>query len=194
MQEKNMTETESMQLITSMINKAKNSFTESGTFYLLWGWLIFTCCIIQFVGLHFFGYEKVYFVWYTTWVLLVYQFIYFAGKKKAHKVRMYTSEIIKYVWIVYVITYALLIFILIYNKAYSSLNPAILATYGMPTFLVGVILKFNPLKIGGICCWLLAIAAPFVNYDYQFLLIASAVIIAWVIPGYRFKQNFKNSN
>jgi hypothetical protein len=191
-EEINMTEAESLQLITSMINKAKNRFTESGTLYLLWGWLIFTCCIIQFVGLHFLNYDKVYYVWYSTWLLLIYQFFYIYKRKKSPKVRMYTSEIIMYVWIVFVITYALLIFILLYNKAILCINPAILATYGMPSFLVGIILKFKPLKIGGICCWLLAIAAPFVNYDYQFLLMAGAVIIAWVIPGYQFQKKFKN--
>ncbi len=192
--EKIMTEKESMELITSMINKAKNRFTESGTLYLLWGWLIFTCCIIQFVGLHFLNYEKVYYVWYSTWLLLIYQFFYISKKKKNRKVRMYTNEIIMYVWIVFVITYGLLIFILFYKQATACINPAILATYGMPTFLIGIILKFKPLKIGGICCWLLAIAAPFVNYDYQFLLIALAVIAAWVIPGYQLQLKFKKEN
>jgi hypothetical protein len=64
----------------------------------------------------------------------------------------------------------------------------------MPTFLIGVILKFKPLKVGGVCCWLLAIAVPFVNYDYQFLLMACAVVMAWVIPGYSFQSKFKNEN
>jgi hypothetical protein len=95
---------------------------------------------------------------------------------------------------VFVVTYGLLICILFYNKALICVNPAILATDGMPTFLIGVILKFKPLKIGGICCWLLAIAAPFINYDYQFLLMACAVIVAWVIPGYRFQSKFRNEN
>ncbi|MGH2646334.1 MAG: hypothetical protein ACRDE8_02160, partial [Ginsengibacter sp.] len=176
-EEKQMTEAESLQLISAMINKAKNRFNESGTLYLLWGWLIFFCCIVQFVGLHFLNYDKVYYVWYSTWLLLIYQFFYISKRKRNRKVKMYTTEIIMFVWIVYFITYALLVFILIYNNAISCINPAILATYGMPAFLVGVILKFNPLKVGGICCWLLAIAAPFVTYEYQFLLIAVAVII-----------------
>ncbi len=193
-EEISMTETESLQLITSMINKAKNRFTETGMLYLLWGWLILICCVIEFVGIHFYKYDKVYFVWYSTWGLLIYQFFYIAKRKKKRKVRMYTGEIIMYVWIVYIITYALFIFILVYVKAYSAINPAILATYGMPTFLCGIILKFKPLKIGGICCWLLAFASPFVNYDYQFALIACAVTAAWIIPGYRLQQKFKKEN
>jgi hypothetical protein len=192
--EKQMTEAESLQLITSMINKAKNGINESGTLYLLWGWLIFACCVIQFVGLHFFHYEKVYFVWFSTWLLLIYQFFYIAKLKKRRRVKMYTTEIITYVWIVFIITYAIIVFILNYNKAFSSITPAILATYGMPSFLIGVILKFKPLRIGGICCWLLAVAAPFAAYDYQYLLMACAVSIAWITPGYLFQQKFKTDN
>lgn len=194
MPEQNMTEAESMELITSMINKAKNRFTESGTLYLLWGWLIFACCMVEFIGLRFFQYNQVYYVWFATLLLLTYQVFYISKLKRKQKVKMYTTEIIKYVWIVYIITYALLIFTLFYNAAFSSINPAILATYGMPTFLVGVILKFKPLKIGGISCWLLALIAPFVSYTNQFLLIAAAVIVAWVVPGYYFKQKFKKEN
>ena len=193
-EEVQMTEAESLQLITSMINEAKNRFTESGTLYLLWGWLIFICCIIQFVGLHIFHYNKVYFVWYSTWLLLIYQFFYVARIRKRRRVKMHTGEIVIYVWITYIIIYALLVFILVYNNAVSSINPVILATFGIPTFLIGIILKFKPLKIGGICCWLLAIAAVFIPYDFQFLLIALAVIVAWVIPGYSFQRKFKSEN
>ncbi len=183
-----MTEAESLQLIASMINKAQNGFTESGKLYLLWGWLICCCCIIQFEGLHLFHYDKIYFVLYSTWLLLIYQFFYMGKLRKRRRVKMYTGEIVMYVWITYIIIYALLIFILVYNNAVTSINPVILTTFGIPTFLIGIILKFNPLKIGGICCWLLAIAAVFITYDFQFLLIALAVIVAWIIPGYGFQQ------
>ena len=193
-EEKQMTETESLQLITSMINKAKNRFNETGMLYLLWGWLILACCVVQFVAIHFFNNNKTYYVWYSTWLLLIYQFFYLRKKKASRKVKMYTGEIIGFVWLVFLIMYALLVFILLYMNAGAVISPAILVMYGMPTFLSGIILKFNPLKTGGICCWLLAICSPFVTGEYQLLLIASAVIIAWIIPGYLLKQKFKKEN
>ena len=119
-EEVNMTEAESMQLITSMINKAKNRFNETGILYLLWGWLVLICCIIQFAGLHLFHYNKAYYVWYSTWLLLIYQFFYVAKIRKRRRVKMYTGEIVIYVWITYIIIYALLVFILVYNNAVSS--------------------------------------------------------------------------
>ncbi len=73
--EKMMTEKESMELITSMINKAKNNFSERGLLYILWGWVILFCCITSFIGDHFFHLTKIYFVW-LIFILLLY-FKYF---------------------------------------------------------------------------------------------------------------------
>ena len=192
--EKQMTETESLQLITSMINKAKNRFNESGMLYLLWGWLILVCCIVQFVAIHFFNNDKTYYVWYSTWLLLIYQFFYLRKKRAGGKVKMYTSEIIGFVWLVFLIMYALLVFVLIKLNASAAIGSAILVMFGMPTFLSGIILRFNPLKTGGVCCWLLAVSSPFVTYDYQLLLIACGVTAGWIIPGYLLKRKFKNEN
>ncbi|HXS55911.1 MAG TPA: hypothetical protein VN726_07285 [Hanamia sp.] len=189
-----MTETESLQLISSMINKAKNRYTENGVLYLLWGWLIFTCCIIQFVSLHFFNFPKAYYAWYATWMLFIYQIFYMRKRNKSRKVTMYTGEIIGYVWLVFIITYALLVYILVYLRAPEAILPAILTVFGIPTFLSGVILKFKSLKIGGICCWILALISPFVSPEYQYLLMACAVAAGWIIPGHLLNQKFKKGN
>lgn len=186
-----MTEKESFLLITSMINKARNRYSESGMLYRLWGWLIFICCVIQFVGLYFFHNPKVYYAWYSTWALFLYQVYYVWSGKAKGKVRMYTGEIIMYVWIVFIISYALIVYILLMAKAADAISPMILMSFGMPTFLSGVILKFKPLKVGGIFCWVLAAIAIFVTYDFQFLLMAAAVAVAWIIPGQLLHQKHK---
>lgn len=188
-----MTEKESMDLIASMINKAKGRVNETGTLYLLWGWLILACCIIQFIGLHFFNYINSYFVWFSTWVLLFYQFFYLGKRKNVSKVKTYTDEINGFVWLVFFICLMLILFIVSYLKKYEMINPVILVLYGMPTFLSGIILKFKPLIIGGICCWVLSILSVFIPGDYQLLLTAAAVIAGWIIPGYILKQNFKKN-
>lgn len=189
-----MSEKESLQLITSMINKAKNRVTETGTLYLLWGWLILICCLVQFIALHFFNYANSYYVWFSTWLLLVYQIFYIGKKRKSRKVRTYTGEINGFVWIVFFICMMLTIFIGIHFKKYEIIDPLLLVLYGMPTFLSGIILKFKPLVIGGISCWLLAVASVFIPMEYQLLCIAAAVIFAWIIPGYLLKANFKKEN
>lgn len=189
-----MSERESLELIASMINKAKNRVSETGTLYLLWGWLILFCCIVQFITLHFFHYANGYYVWFSTWLLLIYQIFFLAKERKKRKVKSYTGEINGFVWIVFFISMMLVIFIGTYLKKYEMINPLLLVLYGMPTFLSGIILKFKALKIGGMCCWALSVLSVFIPVEYQLLLIAAAVIAAWIIPGYILKLNFKKEN
>ena len=187
-------EQNSLQLIESMINKAKNNFSESGTLYLLWGIVVFVCSIVQFVAIHFYNNQNAYYIWFLTWLVVIYQVIFLSRKAKKEKVKTYTADILKYVWICFAASMFLFIFILQYQKAYYSINPAILVLYGLPTFLSGVILKFRPLIIGGISCWLLSFGSVFVPYDYQLLFICAAVLFAWIIPGYLLRIKFKNQH
>ena len=187
-------EHDSLQLITAMINKAKNRFSETGTLYLLWGWTIFICCISQFIMLYFFKNDQAYYVWYATWLVLIYQVYYIIKKKRNQKVRTYTDEIIGFVWLAFIVCIVIIVYILLKNDALAAINPTVLVLYGIPTFLSGVILKFKPLVIGGIICWLLAIAAMFTKYEYQLLLLSVAVVFAWIAPGYLLRAKFKNEN
>ena len=187
-------EQNSLQLIESMINKAKNNFSESGTVYLLWGIVVFVCSMVQFVAIHFYNNQNAYYIWFLTWLVVIYQVIFLSRKAKKEKVKTYTADILKYVWICFAASMFLFIFILQYQKAYYSINPAILVLYGLPTFLSGVILKFRPLIIGGIACWLLSFGSVFVPYDYQLLFICAAVLFAWIIPGYLLRIKFKNQH
>ena len=69
--EKIMTEAESLSIISGMINRARNRFSETGTLYLLWGWVILVCCISQFVLIYFLKYPKGYQVWFLTWLAVI---------------------------------------------------------------------------------------------------------------------------
>jgi hypothetical protein len=185
--ENDISEAGSLQLIESMINKAKNQFDENGHLYLLWGWVVLFCSIAHFILLHFISYDKAYVVWFLTWGVVIYQVIYLSKKRKKTKVRTYTDDIMAFVWLSFVVTMLLMGCILGMGgatKAYNILNPTFLALYGMPTFLSGIILRFRPLKIGGISCWFLSAIAIFLRYDYQLLLISAAMLVAWIIPGY----------
>jgi hypothetical protein len=192
--EKQMTEAESLSIISGMINRAKNRFSETGHLYLLWGWVILFCCIVQFVSLQYLNYDKGSRVWFLTWVAVIYQFIYLARKKRSEKVKTYTDEIIGFVWLTFVSCAFILMYILISKKAYETLYPAILVLYGMPTFLSGIILKFKALIVGGICCWLLALSSPIVAREYYLILLACAVIAAWIIPGFILRAKYKKEN
>ena len=191
---KEMTEAESLSIIAGMINHAKNRFSETGHLYLLWGFVILICCITQFIMLYFFKSQNSYYVWYATWLVAIYQFYYLFKKKKRERVKTYTDEIIGFVWLTFIICSFILVYILIKHKTFHAINACVLVMYGMPTFLSGVILRFKPLRTGGIICWVLAIVAMFTPYHYQLLLLALAVIAAWIVPGYLLRAKFKKEN
>lgn len=195
MNEENFDPKESLLLIESMINRAKDKFAEDGSMYLLWGWVVFICSLTQFVLMHFFKYPYHYIVWFASWIILIYQFVYIRKKLKRRRVRTYTGYILGYVWLTFVIVIFLLAFLigrLTEGDYYIHISPILLTIYGIPIFLSGIILRFRPLVIGGIGCWILSIAAMLIeNYDYQFLLIPLAMIIAWIIPGYLLRAKYK---
>jgi hypothetical protein len=196
MKDSSLTGVESLEVIQSMINKAKNHFSENGTLYLVWGWVVLVCSLVQFfldVVVH---YEKPYLIWMLTWLMLPYMF-YFLRKRKRHGiVKTYADDILGYVWNTFVVMLFISFFILFrfVTDPYRYVNIFVLLMYGMPTFLSGTILKFKPLVIGGICCWVLALLSGFVDFVYHPLFIAAAVIIAWIIPGYILKSKYKQAN
>ena len=66
---------QSLQVIQSMIEKAKNQFSENGYLYLLWGWVIFIASAGQFILLNLVHYQHHYIVWVLPWIAVIYQFI-----------------------------------------------------------------------------------------------------------------------
>jgi hypothetical protein len=151
--------------------------------------------IAEFLLYHFFHYEQHYLVWSASWVLLIYQVYYLVKKHQRQKVRTYTANIIAYVWITFLILCLLIGFLIgrLGNATtyFQNIFAIMLALYGMPVFLSGIIIRFKPLIRGGICCWLLSITATFISFDYQMLLLSVAMVVAWLIPGYqlRARQN-----
>lgn len=194
MQEQEFSPQESLNLIESMINKARNRFSENGHLYLLWGWVILFCSIVSFISLYVYDDFRLFPVWFLSWVAVIYQFIYLFKRKKQQTVRTYTDDINSNVWMVFVIMSGMLAVILGKTGNQNLMNTVLLVMYGMPTFLSGVIFKFNALKIGGAVCWVLAFVSTLIPYEFSFLLLSMAVITAWIVPGYLLRSRYKNQN
>jgi len=195
--ESGFTQAQGLELIQSMINKAKNRFSENGHLYLLWGWTVLICSTAQFILETYVHYPRAYLVWTLTWIVVIYQSVYLYRRGKKARVQTYTDSIIGFVWLTFVILMFLFGFLfgqVMGKDYYKFISPCFLALYGMPTFLSGIILRFKPLWIGGICCWILSMIAPLLLYNYQLLLLPLAVIIAWIIPGYLLRARYKKEN
>lgn len=112
-------------------------------------------------------------------------------EKEERKSKAYTDEMGAYVWMAFGVMMLISVFLMAKNNMWDKTYPVFLTLYGMPTFLSGVVLRFKPLRVGGIICWMLAIASAFIGTDYQLLLLAAAVIAAWITPGYLLRAKYK---
>jgi hypothetical protein len=194
MQPENFSPKDSLLLIDSMINQAKNRFSENGFLYLLWGWVILFCSVTHFILIKLDLFEHPEIIWTSTWLVVIFQVIYLVRRRKKQTVKTYSEHIIGYVWMVFGITMGIISFILSKTNNWDVMNPLLLMMYGMPTFLSGVIMRFKALKVGGIICWGLSIISVLVAPIYVLLLLSVAVIAAWIIPGNLLSARYKLQN
>lgn len=111
---------------------------------------------------------------------------YRLGKKATVKTIIDTSMI--YLWNGFVVSILIIITIGIVNHvSWHTINPLIIVLYGLGTFVSGGILKFRPLIRGGILAWVLSIIAFLVQSEIQLLIMALAIIVSYLIPGYMLK-------
>ncbi len=192
MQPENFSPKDSLMLIDSMISQAKNRFNENGFLYLLWGWVILFSALGHFILIQLQVFKRPEMIWISTWLTIIYQVIYLVRRKKRETVKTYSEQIVGYVWMVFGISLGMISFIVSRTNNWEVMNSLVLMMYGMPTFLSGVIMRFTALKAGGIICWSLSIIAVLVPPVYVLLLLAAAVIAAWIVPGYLLRKKFKN--
>ena len=188
---------ESFAVIQKMIETAKNQFSENGHLYLLWGWVVLLCSVSQFLLLYVFHYKYHPVVWSATWLAFIYQTYYLIKQKRRRRIRTYTDKIIGFVWFVFLVL--MLLFGVLFGSVlgdnyYKMIGPCFLALYGMPTFLSGIIIRFKPLIIGAIGCWIFSILSLYINPEFQLLLPAAAMLVAWIIPGYSLRARYKKAN
>lgn len=191
MEEQKLSTEESLLLITSMINKAKNSYYESGLGALLWGFTNLICFVLAFLK----DTHRILFP-FNPFILMIITFIlqlYFDSREKKNKKAInYLDDIHKYIWYAFAVSVLILTLVGGYTQIGYIVLPVLLVLFAIPTFISGCIKKFTPLIVGGIGCWVLSILA-FVNKDQysSYLLVAAGATIAWIIPGFILRANFK---
>ncbi len=195
--EKQLSPEASLQIIEGMLNQAKNKFSDNSFIYLLWGWVIFFCSTGHFLLLQTNWFEHPEIIWMATWIAVIMQIVVMARQKKKETVKTYADEIISYIWSAFGVSGFCTMFIIVGWKSqmnWSVSYSLILMLYGIPTFLSGAVMRFKPLMIGGICCWSLSIISTFTPTLYVLLLLALAVVAAWIIPGYLLKAKYKSQS
>lgn len=209
MEEKKLTEQESLLIIQQMINRAKNDFVDSGIGPMLWGAVITLCSIVQAAKIYF-DFDLVFDIWWLALIAIVPQVFISINERRERKAKGWDDDIMSYVWICFGIGVFIINFI--NNVQAQQLNPALnefrsltgktvastwsfgscylLFVFGFPTIITGATRKFRIMLAGGIFCWASAIVAAFTATYIDFMLIAFAAALSWLIPGIIIRKKY----
>lgn len=190
----NFSAEDSLRLIHTMIEKAKKDVSGDSFFLLLWGWLIFFAAIAQYVLMVIVKWPYHYMAWNLMWIGAIISIVYGIRHGKKTQSKTYIGETMKYFGIGCGITFTLLAFFFGYHEMWTYIFPIYFIFYGFLSFVSGAILQFPPLKWAAIACWMIAVIAMFVKFDTHLLLMAAAVLIAYILPGYSLKAKYKKMN
>ena len=182
---------ESLAIINSMIQTAKNKLADDGFYIIFWGWLVFAASLIHYTGIQTGFYQAG-----VVWPILMpagglVSYLYGRKANKKETVKTYIHSYLQYSWLAFGV--ALAITLVFFNvHGLKSTYFFLMLLYGMATFISGGILNFRPLVIGGLCSFACAIASVFLSDQQQLLCIAIALLCSYIIPGHLLRKEYKS--
>ena len=192
MQQQNFSPEDSIALIRSMIDKTRKDFSDNSIYFLVWGWGAFLGCISQFILKTMAHYQYHYRVWFITILCAVITVFISIRHKKEKRVETYIGESMGFLWAGLGITF-FIISIIFMKMGWQYCFPFFMLLYGLGTFVSGKVIKYPPLVYGGLTSFFLAAVSPWVQYDYQILLAAVALLASYIIPGHMLRLRYQRS-
>jgi hypothetical protein len=203
MEEKQLTEHESLRLIQQMIETAKTEQKDDGKSWIIWGWLIFLASVFTILNIQF-HWANTFFFWnlfgFASLAILLYQVIRYFFIKKKVRVKTYTQDLFNKLNIGFFIALMLIIFSMNIGDADLRVPPTkgfalLLGLYGFWILIYGAVLNFKPSIIGAYITWTAAFASLFVDtFQWTMLLHAIAVLCGYIIPGHIANREFNKVN
>ncbi len=184
MEEKNLTQNESLELISRMIKETRNNLERGGgNIYLLWGYVWLFVSLAIYVLLLKTGDYRVQWGWFAI-PLIGYPGMMFLLRKQEKGAVTFVGRVISGIWIVIGVVAALLsIYMFIDYKAFPMMfMMSLLITSGVA--MSGLVLKFRPIAIAGFLGILLSFLLLMVSGLNQILIYSFYSVIMLIIPGH----------
>lgn len=208
-----LSERQSLDLITQMINKAKDTCHDTGITAIMWGTVIAVCSLVRLSELQF-GYRLPFDIFLLTFVAVIPQIYFSVREKKQRKVKTYDDGFMDALWIGFGISIFLMIYIT--SSMYRQWDPAaegyqkltgnvypfrlyefnsslFLLLYGLPTFVTGVSMKFKPMLWGGLFCWVCCLLTIYTSLKIDLILLALSAVFAWLVPGIIMEKEYRKA-
>ena len=188
MEEKNITEQESLVIIQQMMNKTKEQLFDNSNLFLLWGFAAFICTVAQYILIKT-NIQNSEAVWIAMPIIAVIHIYIVIKQRSKIKVQTYNGNAISALWTAIGFAFISIVF---FASQKINILPTIILLYAIGTFVTGKIIDFKPLVIGGSICFLLSIVIAFIKDENHLLIMAAAILISYIIPGFLLKKEYKN--
>jgi hypothetical protein len=181
-------EESALKVITEMIEATKNDVRSNYFFYLLWGFLVLAASLLEYCLLTFFHSPFHYIGWPVLMSIgMIVSLAYAIRKYSKSDFTSYIGNFFRYFFFAWSLS-LILVLVFIIPRNNQLVQPVILAMYAMAIFISGGILRFSPLKWGGIIAWAAALVSFFSPFPVQLLITASTVVVAYIVPGFILKR------
>ena len=212
--EKKLSEKESLELITDMIKRAKDSYHTTGIDSIMWGCVIAVCSLVKLAEIQF-SFHLPFDIYLLTLIAIIPQVFIAIKEKRQKRVISYDDAFLNYLWLGFGICIFLLI--LIDNNVFATMSTLadsqkltghrdwtdfkfaefvsslFLLLYGLPTFVTGAACKFTPMLLGGLLCWASSVAAIYTPIKIDLLLTAVSAVFAWLVPGIIMERDYQKA-
>lgn len=188
---KELTPLESLELIQSMIERTKGHVADNSFYFLLWGWMVFICSLIEYILKVWLHFDQHYLVWLSMPAGGVISVLYGMRHAQKNKIRTYVNEALDYLWIAIFLAFMALVFINSKNAYWENVFTYYILLYAIGTFVSGKLMRFRPLVIGGLINFVLAAISGRFSFDNQLLIAALAILTSYIIPGHLLKIRFQ---
>jgi hypothetical protein len=179
---------QSLDLISQMIRQTKGNISESSFYFLLWGWVIASCNLGMYLFIKFSPYPpgQAAWVWTLTIPAWIITMVYASRQDRSKAVTTHLDKINMWLWLS--LGFTILPSWIFGASVNWMVNAIVLMPVGMATFVSGVILRFRPLRWGGIVFWIAGTLCYLVGPIEQYLVGALAMLLGYIIPGHLLRK------
>ena len=184
MNKTSLTPEESLSLISKTIEETKKRFEENGHIIILWGVLMFTVFLSQYIfsitGL----YKKFDIIWTVILFPLgaIYTFIYLRKNVKKDLPKTLLSRVIQTMGWAMGLNLMILGFLFSHQLG-DAMAPVFIILLALSMIVTGASIEFKPLFIGGVLLNLIGLCTFFLDRDYHGFSMMLGAVVGLIIPG-----------
>ncbi len=176
-----MTPQESLALITSVIDEARERQEESGAVYIYWGLVVAVVSLAHFILWQNDRAQLIFVPYLTIPVAGVLSYFFF-HRKRPKRGQNAVAALVRNLWLTVGLNMIFLGFAL-WNVLGDALIPTILLLLGVSLSLSGAALSSRVLFVAGIGANVAALLGYWLPYEYQPLLMMGVNLLAVALPG-----------